>query len=122
MKLEVKRFEFATNYTVGKLYADGEYVCYTLEDAVREKENTPVEQWKIPGSTAIPKGTYKVGYTFSNHFQKNLPELFNVPGFSGVRIHTGNSDQDTEGCILVGTQWAGTDWISGSHEIGRAHV
>ena len=75
MLIEIKRFEFATNYTVGRLFVDGSYVCYTLEDAYREKEGVPVEQWKIYGSTAIPKGTYKVKYTFSEHFQKNLPQI-----------------------------------------------
>lgn len=114
MKLVLKRFEFGTNYTIGKLYLNDEMLCYTLEDTVREVEGQPVEQWKIPGNTAIPKGTYAVIIDHSNHFNKNLPHILNVPGYEGVRIHSGNSDKDTEGCVLVGLNWAGGDWISGS--------
>ena len=114
MRVEVKRFEFATNYTVGKLYIDGDYICYVLEDAVRQVEGQPVSQWKIQDETAIPRGTYKMIMSMSNRFKKVLPELLDVPGFSGIRIHTGNSDKNTSGCLLLGTNRAGVDWISGS--------
>ena len=96
------------------MYIDDTYLCFTLEDKVRQIPGIPVEKWKIKGQTAIPTGTYKVVNTYSNHFGKWLPELIGVEGFLGVRIHTGNDDEDTEGCILVGTGWAGTGWISGS--------
>jgi hypothetical protein len=114
MKLEVKRFEYGTNYTVGKLYIDGVYQCFTLEDRVREKEGVPVEQWKVQGETAIPTGTYKVTIDYSQHFQKAMPHVLDVIGFEGIRIHSGNTDKDTEGCILLGSTWAGTDFISNS--------
>ena len=78
-------------------------------------DGVPVEKWKIPGETAIPRGTYRVFYTWSNHFQKKLPELVLVPGYEGVRIHTGNTDKDTEGCLILGTTWAGTDFVGNSH-------
>jgi len=114
MNLILKRFEYGTNYTIGKLYNGDEYVCYTLEDKFRQVEKDPVSSWKVPGATAIPTGVYKVVVDFSNHFQKDLPHVLDVEGFEGIRIHSGNSDKDTEGCILLGMNWAGNDWISNS--------
>jgi hypothetical protein len=73
---------------------NGEVECFTLEDVVR-----PV---KIKHETAIPEGTYKVDITWSNRFQKPMPLVFDVPGFTGIRIHTGNTKANTSGCILVG--------------------
>lgn len=116
MKITVKRFEYGSNYTIGKLYIDDnpQFFCYTLEDMYREKDGVPVEQWKVAGETAIPKGTYKVIVDYSNHFGKDLPHILDVPGYEGVRIHPGNTDKDTEGCLLVGKTWAGTDFIGSS--------
>lgn len=114
MKIEVKRFEFGTNYTIGKMSIDGQYLCFTLEDKVREVQGEPVESWKAKGQTAIPTGTYSVTINFSERFDRNMPLVLNVPGFDGIRIHPGNTDQDTEGCILLGTSWAGTDFIGNS--------
>ena len=115
MKLTLERVKLGDDFTVGKLSADGKFVCYTLEDKVREEIGVPVEQWKVMGQTAIPKGTYPVTITMSNRFKTQLPLLGSVPGFSGVRIHTGNSAKDTEGCILVGAGWDGkSGWISSS--------
>ena len=94
-KVEVKRTFKGTEYTIGKLYIDGTYFCDTMEDTVRTGE-------KIAGKTAIPAGTYKVKMTWSPRFKRYLPEILNVPNFSGVRIHAGNSALDTEGCILLG--------------------
>jgi hypothetical protein len=108
MKLLIKRFEFAKTYTIGKLYVNGIYYCYTLEDTVRFKGE------KINGQTAIPTGTYAVIVDHSNRFKRRLPHILNVPGFEGVRIHTGNTSANTEGCILVGTTWAGKDFIGNS--------
>ena len=114
MNLKLKRFEYSSTYTIGRLYCDNDYLCYVLEDRVREVEGRPVTEWKVQNETAIPKGTYRVVIDYSNHFGKELPHILDVPGFTGVRIHSGNSSKDTEGCLLVGTGWAGTDWISGS--------
>jgi len=115
MKIEVNRVKLGDDFTVGKLSVDGKFVCYTLEDKVREETGVPVEQWKVMGQTAIPKGTYSVTITMSNRFKTKLPLLDSVPGFSGVRIHTGNSAKNTEGCILVGAGWDGNSgWISSS--------
>lgn len=82
--------------TVGKLYANGEFVGYTLEDALR-----PI---KIKGETAIPFGFYKVTLSMSNRFGRIMPLLHDVSGFSGARIHGGNDEDDTEGCPLLGAE------------------
>ncbi len=102
MMLEVRREPSAAGCTLGSLYIDGQFECFTLEDTVRELHNVAVEKWKIPGETAIPAGTYSVSVTMSNRFGRLLPLLEEVPGFEGVRIHSGNCACDTEGCILVG--------------------
>lgn len=96
MKIEVKRHFKGPQYTIGRLFINGVYECDTLEDTVRP------DGVKIAGQTAIPAGTYPVRITWSPRFKKMLPMLDNVPNFTGVRIHTGNTAQDTEGCILVG--------------------
>ena len=104
MKLLLERLPSEMTCTLGSLFVNGEYLCVTLEDVVREFPGVPVEQWKIKGETAIPAGTYDVRLTFSNRFQKVLPQLMNVPGFEGIRIHAGNTSADTEGCLLVGRE------------------
>ena len=96
MKVTVKRTFKGTEYTIGKMFLDGNYLCDTLEDVVRPADA------KIAGKTAIPAGTYKCKKTWSPRFKKVLPQILNVPNFTGVRIHTGNTAKDTEGCILVG--------------------
>jgi hypothetical protein len=105
MQLVVERFKFLKTCTIGRLMIDGEFFCYTLEDTVREMPGQTVEQWKVQNESAIPIGTYQVKLTMSQRFKKILPLLLAVPGFSGVRIHPGNTDKDTEGCILVGLTW-----------------
>ena len=95
MKITVKRLHRTERSTIGELYIDGKFECYTLEDVERKV--------KIPSETAIPKGTYIVGITLSNRFKRLLPILIDVPNFEGVRIHSGNTNHNTEGCILVGT-------------------
>lgn len=107
MKIKVKRYEFRDTYTVGRMYIDDVYFCYTLEDKVREGE-------KVNGQTAIPTGTYDVIIDVSTRFGKQLPHILNVPNFTGVRIHAGNTSKDTEGCILLGQTYAGKDFIGNS--------
>ena len=94
MELQIKRTDFSEESTIGELSVNGVFECYTLEDKVR-----PV---KIAGKTAIPSGRYEVIMNFSQRFQKQLPLLLNVPNYEGVRIHSGNTAANTEGCILVG--------------------
>ena len=119
MKLLLKRIHFGETFTVGQLYEVTDYgqspLCYVLEDKYREVEGQDVKVWKVQDKTAIPKGVYDVRITFSNRFQSKLPLLLNVPGFTGIRIHAGNSSKNTEGCLLVGMTWDGkSDWIGSS--------
>jgi hypothetical protein len=94
MKLDLIRKEFTVISTIGDLLIDGKFYCYTLEDMYREK--------KIKGVTAIPYGRYEVIINFSNRFKKPMPLLLNVKGFDGIRIHSLNTSDQTEGCIGVG--------------------
>ena len=93
--------------TLGALYLDGVWQCWTLEDQIRETHDArgdlrPPAQWKVPAQTAIPPGIYVVRLTMSARFQRVLPLIEAVPGFEGIRIHAGNGSGDTEGCLLVG--------------------
>lgn len=94
MELEIRRDIYTGRCTQGRLLVNGAFECYTLEDRAR-----PV---KVAGATCIPAGRYAVAINRSPRFQRLLPQLLEVPGFEGVRIHPGNTDADTEGCILVG--------------------
>lgn len=113
MKMKLIRGKGNAKSVEGKLYIDGVFECYTVEDADRKLEKGGV---KIQDKTAIPRGTYQVTWNHSNHFNKDMPLLIGVPQFEGVRIHAGNSDVDTEGCIIVGAvnNVDGDDWISAS--------
>jgi hypothetical protein len=93
--------------TFGKLYADGEFVCYTLEDELRELPGRPVSDWKIKAATAIPSSlhtgrAYPFTTEYSPRFGPNTLTIHDVPGFAGVRMHAGNTPADTEGCPLLG--------------------
>ena len=106
MNIEVKRIALKDTYTIGKLYIDGAYFCDTLEDKDRGlEESMPIEKimfLKKPHITAIPTGTYTVILNYSNRFKRIMPLVINVKGFAGIRIHAGNTSEDTDGCILVG--------------------
>lgn len=100
MKLELVRDVSTPDFTLGKLYADGVYLGETCEDCDRRLEVNP--EGKVYGRTAIPRGLYKVILSYSQRFKRVLPEVLDVLGFVGVRIHGGNSADDTLGCPLLG--------------------
>lgn len=105
MKLKLRRVALKDTYTIGKLYIDNKYFCDTLEDKVRDLNKNGVfdaGEYKVYGETAIPYGTYEVKWTYSPKFKKYMPLLCNVPSFSGIRIHEGNTSASTSGCVLVG--------------------
>lgn len=116
MELKVKRVAKKNEYTIGRLYIDGQYVCDTLEDVDRGlTQDMPLEEIKekkVYGKTAIPTGTYEIDMnTISPKFQARswakpyggkLPRLIGVKGFEGVLLHVGNTSESTSGCLLVG--------------------
>lgn len=104
MELKLTRTLADSYATIGKLYVNGQFECFTLEDS-------PVLRPDNKGS--IPVGKYTVIIDFSDRFQKYMPHVLEVPGFTGIRIHRGNTDKDTEGCILVGIE-EGRDCLEGS--------
>ena len=105
MKLTLNRIALRQTYTIGKLYIDGKYFCDTLEDTVRDTNKSGKfdnGEKKVKGKTAIPYGTYEIKWTYSPRFKKYTPQLMNVSSFEGIRIHSGNSSDHTEGCLLLG--------------------
>ena len=106
MQLTLQRKASDAGATIGELTAEGQHLCYTVEDVVREVPGAPVDTWKVRGKTAIPAGRYRSTVTLSPRFRRLLPLLHDVPGFAGVRIHPGNTASDTEGCILPGVDIA----------------
>lgn len=109
MNLELKRIFKGKDYTIGRLFIDGEYFCDTLEDPVRQLDSADD---KIYSKTAIPTGKYKVSmsivspkYSIRKSYNwcgGRLPRLIDVPFFEGILIHSGNTPDHTAGCILVG--------------------
>ena len=108
MKIKLVRKTGNAKFTEGRMYIDDVFECFTVEDAVRTV--------KVQNETAIPKGVYKVIMSMSTRFKRIMPEVLDVPGFTGVRIHEGNSSKDTEGCVIVGSvnDRDDDDWVSGS--------
>ena len=106
MNIILNRIAKKAKYTIGKLYINDQYFCDTLEDTDRGLTQFMTEQQivskKVYGETAIPTGTYRIIISYSNKFKKQMPLLLNVPGFAGIRIHSGNTEKDSLGCILVG--------------------
>lgn len=110
-KVLLIRTESGVTYTMGKLLVDGKVFCDTLEDVVRDVNHNgrfDNGEKKVYGETAIPCGKYRVTFETTTlsmgKKSKNglIPLLHDVPSFSGVRIHQGNSVADTKGCILLG--------------------
>lgn len=110
MNFVMLRDRFTPKSTGGVLKTDtGRFVAYTLEDTRR-----PLGE-KVYGQTCIPPGRYKMIVSYSPRFKILLPLLLNVPGFTGIRIHGGNTPEHTEGCPLVGKRrGSAPDWIDTS--------
>lgn len=98
MKILVESFLKEKDCTVSKLYIDGVFKCFTMEDEIRTL--------KVRGETAIPEGIYEIGLRWSPKFSPvynhKMLWILNVPGFEFVLIHWGNTDDDTDGCLLLG--------------------
>ena len=115
MELTLQRTHAAGAATLGRLEdAAGDLLCYTLEDELREVEGQPVSEWKIKGATAIPSGRYRVTLEHSGRFGPSTLTLNDVPGFSYIRMHAGNTDADTEGCPLLGMKLSGDRIVGGT--------
>lgn len=105
MELLLERKYPKSNYTIGNLFLNGKFYCNILEDTVRDinKNGTfDCGEFKISGHTAIPYGEYEVKVTYSPKFRRELPLLLNVKHFEGIRIHRGNTEKDSSGCLLPG--------------------
>lgn len=114
MKLTLTRRASKGHCTIGRLHIDGAFACATLEDEVREIDGQPVSTWKIKGKTAIPQGVYRVSLEYSPTFGADTLTIHDVPGFTGIRMHAGNTADDTEGCPLLGMQATETSLIGGT--------
>jgi hypothetical protein len=106
MELELTRSAKTNRTTIGELTINGVFECFVLEDrdrGLRQGMTTSeLMALKIKTKTAIPTGRYEIVVSFSDRFQKMLPLLLDVPAFAGIRVHPGNTDADTEGCLLPG--------------------
>jgi Family of unknown function (DUF5675) len=106
MKIIVNRFTSDSQSTISKILVDDIFICFGLEDEYRKI--------KITGETRITSGVYKIELQLTGDKHKKYKEQFgdihkgmlhvmNVPNFLGILIHIGNTEIDTEGCLLVGT-------------------
>lgn len=110
--LRLHRMDRYADCTMGTLYAfytetqDDEFLCCTLEDFCRDTFNcqsaAEVRNNKVQDQTCIPFGAYKVDFQYSPKYKRKMLTVHNVPGFDGIRIHSGNTAKDSSGCILLG--------------------
>ncbi len=98
MELTLIRTSRQEKFTTGVLYAGKELMGYTLEPQWRDLR----KEEKVMGQTAIPEGVYEIRLALSPRFMRLMPYLQNVPGFTDVMIHCGNTVEDTRGCVLIG--------------------
>lgn len=114
----LKRNIFTDITTIGDLFWGPDFFCNTLEDTCRKRagdDNVLTAAEKVPGKTAIPAGRYEIKMEWSNHYQRMMPHLQNVPLFTYIMMHWGNKAEDTDGCVLVGVHAADmVDWIGAS--------
>ena len=106
MRITLVRIANRPTYCIGKLYIDGVYQWDVIEDTDRglddKMKESEILKKKIKGQTAIPTGVYPVVITYSPKYKKPMPLIDKVKGYSGIRIHSGNTAKDTEGCLIVG--------------------
>ena len=106
MEAVLERAWKRNTYTIGKFLINGQRFSESMEDPDRGlTQDMPIEEIKkrkVYGETAIPAGVYTVKMTYSPKYKRQMPEVLNVPGFSGIRIHSGNTAKDSLGCILLG--------------------
>lgn len=95
--LKLVRDVFSDTETLGSLFLNGKFFCYTLEDKVRDL----TKEKKVHGSTAIPAGKYTIVLEYSNRFKRILPEIKGVKTHSETKLHGGNTHLNTDGCPLV---------------------
>lgn len=119
MNLTLKRKVFTNVSTIGELFINDVYECDILEDVDRGLTATmdikEIDKVKVHAKTAIPYGVYEVVITYSNRFKCLMPLLVDVKGYAGVRIHTGNTADHTEGCLLTG-KMTGLDFVGNSRD------
>lgn len=119
MKFNLIRKYFTEYSTIGELFHDGKFICFILEDKDRMLDSfwdiERIKKEKIYGRTAIPTGEYVIEWTYSNKYQKAMPQVMNVKGYEGIRIHSGNTSEHTMGCLLPGTTMT-TDNVQRSKE------
>lgn len=124
MRLKLIRYSSDSDSSGGLLFIDGKFFCYVCEDEKRE--------FKIHGETRIPNGCYKIKlrneggmtkrYAAKYDFHRGMLHLQDVPGFEWVYIHTGNNDDHTEGCLLVGYQAKRIDGENEIHTSRAAYI
>jgi hypothetical protein len=106
MEIKVIRPKIADiPYTISDLYVNDVFFSNVMEDRDRNLHQSNVEEVKakkVKHETAIPYGRYEVVMSFSERFKMLLPLLTNVPGYEGIRIHAGNTEADSSGCLLPG--------------------
>jgi len=118
MNIEVTRKIFGPKSTIGEMLIDGVHECFVLEDRDRgltqDMTREDILAIKVKDETAIPVGTYEVTVDLSDRFKRLMPHILNVPGFDGIRIHPGNTDVDTAGCLLPGRIYLDEDDVADS--------
>lgn len=118
MTIRIDRKWKKAEYTISRVYINGRYFgCNALEDTDRgllqTMQITELQRKKIKGKTAIPRGYYDVRITYSPKYKRNMPLVVDVPAFSGIRLHSLNKPEDSEGCIGFGKNDK-VGWISDS--------
>ena len=106
MRVTLKRIALKDKYTIGKVYINNKYFCDSIEDKDRGLYDWQSVEYilekKIKHETAIPYGIYKLLWSYSPKYKRFMPEISGVKGFSGIRVHSGNTAEHSSGCVLLG--------------------